>query len=159
MADEATQTDAERKAEREAEALLGAVPAIFVDTWHIWTWKGHVRITFGEAMGAETDVYRYEDSRGKYKLVTIDDLREVRGFGIAQQTLFGVGAFLFSGAFWEMFRTLAEQPHFEFTPWMFGYLISMVAGGLLAAVGVYLFLIKQRILDKYFPKEGDEDEC
>lgn len=100
----------------------------------------------------------YEDTHGRHKLVTMDDLREVRGFGIAQQILFGSGAFFFSGAFWEMVRTVAEQPHFEFTPWMMVYVISMVAGGMLASVGVYLFLAKQRRLDKYFPrqkKDGD----
>lgn len=58
---------AESDPEKEAAALarkkeqaghLGAVPAFFVDTWHIWTWEGHARITFGEEMGEADDVYR-----------------------------------------------------------------------------------------------------
>lgn len=81
------------------------------------------------------------------KFVTIDDLREIRGLGIAQQILFGGGAFFFSGAFWEIVRTLSEQPKFEFTPWMMTYIVSMVTGVLLGGVGVYLFLSKQRRLE------------
>ena len=49
-----SEKDARRKETREAVA---AVPALYVDTWHIITWRGHLRITFGEEL-AEEDSYR-----------------------------------------------------------------------------------------------------
>jgi len=38
-------------------AAVAAVPAIYIDTWYLNAWRGHVRITFGESLG-KTDSYR-----------------------------------------------------------------------------------------------------
>jgi hypothetical protein len=29
----------------------GELPATYIDTWHVSTWKGHMRVTFGEEIG------------------------------------------------------------------------------------------------------------
>lgn len=55
-APEATpQTDVqETDAEKAARA---AIPAVYIDTWFLTTWRGHIRITFGERV-SRLDMYR-----------------------------------------------------------------------------------------------------
>lgn len=49
------QTDVqETDAERAARA---AIPAVYIDTWFLTTWKDHIRITFGERV-SRLDTYR-----------------------------------------------------------------------------------------------------
>jgi hypothetical protein len=94
-------------------------------------------------------IYHHRDE--EYVLVTRDDLREVKGLGWLQQSLFGVGTFLFSGAFWLFWSLIAEQTKFDFTAWMGMCVISMIAGLAVAAVGLTLFALRQKRLNKYFP--------
>jgi len=65
-----------------------------------------------------------------------------------EQSLFGVGAFFFSGAFWLVIELLAHE--FKFTAWIGMCLISMAFGGLCFVVGLVMFGLRQRRLDKYF---------
>lgn len=85
--------------------------------------------------------------------MTRDDLREIRSLGWLQQSMFGVGTFLFSGAFWLFCSIVAEQKTFEFTSWMGMCVISMICGVALGAVGLTLFGMKQKRLNKYFPTD------
>ena len=82
--------------------------------------------------------------------MTRDDLREVRAFGWMQQVLFGAGTSLFSGAFWLLMALLANEQHFEFTAWMGMCVIGMVAGAALGLIGLVIFNLRQKRLDKYF---------
>jgi hypothetical protein len=45
----------ERRRDRRAVA---AIPAIYVDTWFLTTWREHIRITFGETFSRLDDQYR-----------------------------------------------------------------------------------------------------
>jgi hypothetical protein len=109
-----------------------------------------------ETHGAHA-VPHYRDRHEEYLLVTRDDLREIRNFGWFQQTLFGVGTFFFSGAFWLLAELIAHQEHgkFEFTPWMAVCVISMIAGAALGFIGFVMFLMRQRRLNKYFANESE----
>lgn len=49
------QADVEETDEERAERA--AIPAIYIDTWFLTTWKGHIRITFGERV-SRLDTYR-----------------------------------------------------------------------------------------------------
>ncbi len=49
-----TQEELEEEEERIARA---GVPAIYIDTWFLTTWRGHMRITFGETV-SKVDSYR-----------------------------------------------------------------------------------------------------
>jgi hypothetical protein len=102
--------------------------------------------------------HRYHDRTEDTIAVTHDDLREVRDLGTIHQILFGTGLFFFSGAFWELVRLITEQTKFEFTAWMGMYVVSMVAGAILASVGTYLFHTKQSRLNKYFVKIDEASE-
>jgi hypothetical protein len=102
--------------------------------------------------------HRYHDRTEDTIAVTHDDLREVRDLGANHQILFGTGIFFFSGAFWELVRLITEQTKFEFTAWMGMYIVSIVAGAILAGVGAYLFHSKQLRLNKYFVKMNDASE-
>src|SRR5258708_6349401 len=68
-------------------------------------------------LGGAQAVPHYRHRHEEYVLVTQDDLREIRAFGWLQQSLFGVGSFFFSGAFWVFIQLLAQQEKFEFTAW------------------------------------------
>jgi hypothetical protein len=99
---------------------------------------------------------KYYDRHEEYVPVTRDDLREIRAFGWMQQSLFGVGTFFFSGAFWVLVELLAHQEQagkYEFTAWMGMCVVSMTAGTLLAGVGLIFHSLRQRRLDKYFREE------
>src|SRR5262245_53097634 len=95
-------------------------------------------IAGGLKEGAKAVPY-YHDRHEEYELVTRDDLREIRAFGWLQQSLFGVGAFFFSGAFWLLIQLLAQQEKVEFTAWMGMCLISIVFGVVVAGIGLVLF--------------------
>jgi hypothetical protein len=105
-----------------------------------------------DGLGARVK-HRYHDRTEDTIAVTHNDLREVRDLGAIHQTLFGVGMFFFSGAFWEIVRLASEQQKFEFTAWMGMYLVCTVAGVILAGVGAFIFHSKQLRLNKYFPAE------
>lgn len=45
---EGTNDAAAEKDDDVSQPDPGALPATYIDTWHVWTWKGHMRITFGE---------------------------------------------------------------------------------------------------------------
>lgn len=92
----------------------------------------------------------YQDRHEEYVLVTRDDLREIRTFGWMQQVLFGIGMFLFSGAFWLLMELIANEQHFEFTLWMGMCIISMAGGGIIGIVGLVIFTLRQKRLGKYF---------
>ena len=81
------------------------------------------------------------------------DLREIKTLGWVQQTLYGSGTFFFSGAFWLIIELMAHQEKFAFTPWMGVCIISMAAGVILAAVGLVMFSLRQKRLNKYFVPE------
>ena len=83
--------------------------------------------------------------------MTRDDLREVKEIGWLQQALFGVGTFFFSGAFWLLMDILAHQEKYELNAWISMCLLSMGFGGIIGLVGLRLFVLKQKRLDKYFP--------
>lgn len=91
--------------------------------------------------------------------MTRDDLREVRALGWMQQSLFGIGSFLFSGAFWLVIELIAHQEEergkFELTAWMGMCFLSMIAGGVLVGVGLLLFRLREKRLDKFFKDEPD----
>jgi len=57
---------AEEEARLARSAARAALPAIWVDTWAVLTWSGHMRIVLGESMPTGT-VYR-----GAY-VMTIED--------------------------------------------------------------------------------------
>jgi hypothetical protein len=107
--------------------------------------------------GGAQAVPHYCDRHEEYELVTKDDLREIYAFGWLEKTLFGVGTFFFSGAFWLLIELMAHQEKFEFTAWMGTCAVSIVAGGVLAAIGLVLFYLKQQRLEKYFPKISDSE--
>lgn len=46
---------AEERAARHLQ--IGPVPALYIDTWNLNSWQGHVRITFGESLGRK-DYFR-----------------------------------------------------------------------------------------------------
>jgi hypothetical protein len=100
-------------------------------------------------------VPHYEDRHEDYILVTADDLREIRAFGWLQQSIFGTGAFFFSGAFWLFCEILSNQQKFEFTPWMGMCAVSMVFGAVLVGVSGIMFWLKQKRQKKYVSKAGD----
>jgi hypothetical protein len=95
----------------------------------------------------------YQDRHEEYVLVIRDDLREIRSLGWLQQSLFGVGTFFFSGAFWLMIELMAHQERFEFTAWMGECVLSVLFGIVLAVVGLVLFTLRQRRLSKYFNQQ------
>jgi hypothetical protein len=35
----------------EARRAVGDIPATYIDTWHLSTWRGHIRLTLGEYIG------------------------------------------------------------------------------------------------------------
>jgi hypothetical protein len=92
----------------------------------------------------------YQDRHEEYVLVIRDDLREIRSLGWLQQSLFGIGTFFFSGAFWLLIELMAHQERFEITAWMGMCLLSILFGVTLAVVGLVLFSLRQRRLNKYF---------
>jgi hypothetical protein len=63
---------------------------------------------------------------------------------------------LFSGAFWLIIELMAHQEKFEFTPWIGVCIISMAAGVILAAVGLVMFSLRQKRLNKYFVPEATQ---
>jgi hypothetical protein len=49
---------AEKTAEKAArDRAIAAIPALFIDTWHVLTFAGHARVTFGEIFG-DADNFR-----------------------------------------------------------------------------------------------------
>ena len=103
------------------------------------------------AGGEGARVYpHYEDRHEEYVLVIRDDLREIRSLGWLQQSLFGTGTFFFSGAFWLLMDLVAHQERAEFTAWMGMCVLSMIFGIMLGGVGLVLFSLRQRRLNKYF---------
>ena len=82
--------------------------------------------------------------------MTLDDLLEIRGVRWLQTALFDIGTFMFGGAFWKLVDLLSSQNKFEFTAWMTVCVLSMIFGVVLHGVGLCLFRIKLRRLDKYF---------
>ena|ERR1700722_15640644 len=60
MAEEADQAPATNELTEEdarEQREMAGIPAIYVDTWHLYTWTGHMRITFGEIFG-DIDSFR-----------------------------------------------------------------------------------------------------
>ncbi len=100
--------------------------------------------------GISTKVYPRTE---EYAYVTRSDLRELQTIGWLHQSLIGLGTFFSSGAFWLAIGIISQQPKVEFTAWLGMCLISIVAGGALAAVGLILFAVKQKKLAKYFPED------
>jgi len=96
---------------------------------------------------------KIHDRVEEYVYVTRDDLREIRTIGWLQQFLFGMGTFFFSGAFWLLIELIAHQREFEFTAWMGMCIVSITAGITVAAVGLVMFFLRKKRLDKYFPEE------
>ena len=41
----------------EEKIARSGIPAIYIDTWFLTTWRGHMRITFGETV-SKIDAYR-----------------------------------------------------------------------------------------------------
>jgi hypothetical protein len=41
----------------EEWAEISAIPALYLDSWHLYGWRGHIRVTMGEQMG-DLDKYR-----------------------------------------------------------------------------------------------------
>jgi hypothetical protein len=111
---------------------------------------GEVTRPVASIVGGAQAVPHYRDRHEEYELVTRDDLREVRAFGWLQQSLFGVGTFLL-GFLWLLIQLLAQQEKFEFTAWMGMYLIGIAAGLVFVGIGLVLFYLKQKRLQKYFP--------
>jgi hypothetical protein len=69
--------------------------------------EGPVRRATG---GSGASAYpHYRDRHEVYILVTKDDLKETRILGWIQQTLFGIGTFFFSGAFWLLMELLSPS--------------------------------------------------
>src|SRR5262245_45129227 len=90
---------------------------------------------FSIAEGGSKVVPHYRDRHVEYVPVTREDLREIWAFGWLEQTLFGVGTFFLSGAFWLLIELMAtHEKKFEFTAWMAMCVISIVAGGALATI-------------------------
>lgn len=85
--------------------------------------------------------------------MTLDDLREIKGFGWLQQAMFGMGMFFFSGAFWLLMAILADQKKLEITPWMGMCGLSIIFGFSLMAVGVVIHYLRNKRLDKYFKED------
>jgi hypothetical protein len=52
---EKTVTELEEEAAREK--AIAAIPGLYIDTWNMYTWKGHIRVTFGEIFH-DTDNFR-----------------------------------------------------------------------------------------------------
>lgn len=95
----------------------------------------------------------YQDRHEEYVPVAIDDLREIRALGPLQQSLFGVGTFFFSSPVWLLVSLIANQPKFAFTAWMGMYFLSIVFGVILAGIGIILYVLRERRLNKYFPQK------
>lgn len=87
-----------------------------------------------------------------YVYVTRNDLMEIGTFGWLHQSLFGVGMFFFSGAFWLAASILSEQKQFQITPSLTLCAVSMVFGLILAVVGVVIFCVRQRKIKSRLPK-------
>jgi len=99
----------------------------------------------------------YQDRTEPTVGVTRDDLAEMRNLGTFQQLLFGIGSFLFSGAFWLVVTMLIEHVG-HYSDYTNGFLVcavAMLSGGALTFVGWRMFQMKQKRLDKYFPKDSD----
>jgi len=50
-------TVAELEEEAARDRSIAAIPGLYVDTWSMYSWKGHVRVTFGEIFH-DTDNFR-----------------------------------------------------------------------------------------------------
>ena len=51
-------TQEERELDQIDEKIArSGIPAIYIDTWFLTTWRGHMRITFGETV-SHIDAYR-----------------------------------------------------------------------------------------------------
>jgi hypothetical protein len=83
-------------------------------------------------------------------IVTQDDLREIKTLGWIQQSIYGAGIFFFSGAFCLIMELIASQEKFEFTPWMGVCITSMAAGVVFGGVGLIIFSMRQKLLNKCF---------
>jgi len=106
-------------------------------------------------MGAQARP-KYYDRHEEYVLVTKDDLREISSVGWLQEGAAAVGLFFVSGAFWLLMTLLAEHgKNKEFYAWYLACLVIMVCGGVVMWVGVSLYRLKQRRIDKYFPDQTD----
>ena len=59
MANNSTEerTVAELAEEAGRDRAVGAIPGLYIDTWTMYSWKGHVRVTFGEVYH-DTDNFR-----------------------------------------------------------------------------------------------------
>ena len=59
MADDISQekTTAELEEEAARDRAIGAIPGFYIDTWSMYSWKGHIRVTFGEIF-RDTDNFR-----------------------------------------------------------------------------------------------------
>jgi hypothetical protein len=59
MTDDVTPEKSAAELEEEAvrDHAIGAIPGLYIDTWHMYSWKGHVRVTFGEIFH-DTDNFR-----------------------------------------------------------------------------------------------------
>ncbi len=49
--EEKKERDQKERTRAERYRTIGSVPGIFVDTWHLVSFKGHIRVTFGEVLG------------------------------------------------------------------------------------------------------------
>jgi hypothetical protein len=52
---EKTAAELDEEAARDQE--IGAIPGLYIDTWSMYSWKGHIRVTFGEIFH-DTDNFR-----------------------------------------------------------------------------------------------------
>jgi hypothetical protein len=107
------------------------------------------RSKIGEEEGAKVHNH-YKLRHEEYVPVTRDDLREIQMYGWMHQLLFGVGSFLFSGAFWLLIELLIKEKFSDIVPWVLACGACIAAGGALSGVGLVLFFMKQKRLEKYF---------
>jgi hypothetical protein len=75
MAEDTDQAAAEAEAKAARDRAIAAIPALYADTWHVYTWTGHMRLTFGE-------IFRDLDNFRNAVVMPIDDAE-----ALAQQML------------------------------------------------------------------------
>jgi hypothetical protein len=94
---------------------------------------------------------KYYDRTEDVVAVTRDDLREIGTIGYLQAGTAAVGMFFLSGAFWALMSLVAEHGRNEsYYSWYFTFLISIVFGATLTAVGIRLYYLKLQRITKYF---------
>jgi hypothetical protein len=98
----------------------------------------------------------YHDTHEDYIPVSRARLRELSNYTVLQEGTGAAGIFLFSGAFWEFIRIVAEhsialEHHWEdAAPWLLAFIISMAAGGVLTWVSVRHFRLKRQYIEDLF---------